>query len=79
MNLTDLRDELTTHADDLGTATDLRAGVAAKVTRTKRRRAVGRQCRRHPRGRRTGGRRRDVARPAQPDRSRRLRRRARPR
>ena len=40
MNLTDLRDELTTHADDLGTATDLRAGVAAKVTQTKRRRAV---------------------------------------
>ncbi len=24
MNLTDLRDELTTHADDLGTAPDLR-------------------------------------------------------
>jgi hypothetical protein len=40
MNLTDLRDELTTHADDLGTATDLRPGVAAKVARTKRRRAV---------------------------------------
>ena len=40
MNLTDLRDELTTHADDLGTATDLRAGVAAKVTQTKRRRAA---------------------------------------
>jgi len=40
MNLTDLRDELTTHADDLGSATDLRAGVAAKVRQTKRRRAV---------------------------------------
>lgn len=40
MNLTDLRDELTLHADDLGPAPDLRAGVAARVRRTKRRRAT---------------------------------------
>ncbi|WP_323095579.1 hypothetical protein [Intrasporangium sp. YIM S08009] len=40
MNLTDLRDELTVHADDLGPAPDFRAGVAARVRRTKRRRAV---------------------------------------
>ncbi|KRC92702.1 hypothetical protein ASE25_05170 [Terrabacter sp. Root85] len=40
MNLTDLRDELTTHADDLGTAPDFTAGVAGRVRTTKRRRAV---------------------------------------
>jgi hypothetical protein len=40
MNLSDLRDELTTHADDLGTAPDLAAGVAGRVRTTKRRRAV---------------------------------------
>ncbi|KRF38174.1 hypothetical protein [Terrabacter sp. Soil810] len=40
MNLTDLRDELTTHADGLGTAPDLAAGVAGRVRTTKRRRAV---------------------------------------
>lgn len=40
MNLTDLRDELTTHADDLGSAPDFRAGVADRVRRTKRRRAA---------------------------------------
>lgn len=40
MNLTDLRDELTTHADDLGPATDLRPGVASRVRRTRRRRAA---------------------------------------
>jgi hypothetical protein len=40
MNLTDLREELTAHADDLGPAPDLRAGVAAKVRATKRRRAA---------------------------------------
>ncbi|WP_256793104.1 hypothetical protein [Terrabacter sp. Ter38] len=40
MNLTDLRDELTTHADDLGSARDFTAGVADRVRHTKRRRAV---------------------------------------
>ncbi|GAA5016627.1 hypothetical protein GCM10023258_02320 [Terrabacter aeriphilus] len=40
MNLSDLRDELSTRADDLGPTTDLRAGVAHGVRRTKRRRAV---------------------------------------
>ncbi|HET9633410.1 MAG TPA: hypothetical protein VFP73_13490 [Terrabacter sp.] len=40
MNVTDLRDELTTHADDLGAAPDFRAGIAARVRRTKRRRAT---------------------------------------
>ncbi|MGO4597365.1 hypothetical protein [Terrabacter sp. 2RAF25] len=40
MNLTDLREELTAHADDLGTAPDFRAGVAARVMQTKRRRAT---------------------------------------
>jgi len=40
MNLTDLRDELTTHADDLGRARDFTAGVADRVRTTKRRRAV---------------------------------------
>ncbi|MBW8729621.1 MAG: hypothetical protein JF622_01160, partial [Terrabacter sp.] len=40
MNLTDLRDELTTHADDLGGARDFTAGVADRVRTTKRRRAV---------------------------------------
>ncbi|CAN7152169.1 hypothetical protein LJR027_000066 [Terrabacter sp. LjRoot27] len=40
MNLTDLRDELTTHADDLGTAPDFSAGVAGRVRTTRRRRAV---------------------------------------
>ena len=40
MNLSDLRDELTAHADDLGAAPDLRPGVAAKIRQTKRRRAV---------------------------------------
>ena len=40
MNLTDLREELTTHADGLGSAPDFRAGVAARVRRTKRRRAA---------------------------------------
>ncbi|HSU74474.1 MAG TPA: hypothetical protein VLI66_06005 [Terrabacter sp.] len=40
MNVTDLRDELTTHADDLGAAPDLRAGVATRVRRTRRRRAT---------------------------------------
>lgn len=40
MNLTDLREELSTHADDLGPSPDLRAGVAARVGRTKRRRAT---------------------------------------
>ena len=40
MNLTDLRDELALHADDLGPAPDLRARVAARVGRTKRRRAT---------------------------------------
>ena len=40
MNLTDLRDELSAHADDLGPAPDLRPGVAARVRRTKRRRAA---------------------------------------
>ncbi|MER7073108.1 hypothetical protein [Terrabacter sp. NPDC000476] len=40
MNLSDLRDELATRADDLGPTTDLRAGVADGVRRTKRRRAV---------------------------------------
>ncbi|WP_076263968.1 hypothetical protein [Intrasporangium flavum] len=40
MNLTDLRDELAQHADDLGPAPDFRAGVATRVRRTKRRRAA---------------------------------------
>ncbi|WP_020141662.1 hypothetical protein [Terracoccus sp. 273MFTsu3.1] len=40
MNLTDLRDELTTHADDLGTAPDFTTAVAGRVRTTKRRRAV---------------------------------------
>jgi len=40
MNVTDLRDELTAHADGLGTAPDLAAGVAGRVRTTKRRRAV---------------------------------------
>lgn len=40
MNLSDLRDELTAHADDVGAAPDLRAGVAARVRATKRRRAA---------------------------------------
>jgi hypothetical protein len=40
MNLSDLRDELTAHADDLGTAGDFSPGVAGRVRATKRRRAV---------------------------------------
>ena len=40
MNLTDLREELAAHADELGSAPDFRAGVAARVRRTKRRRAT---------------------------------------
>ncbi|MEW1952214.1 hypothetical protein [Terrabacter sp. NPDC080008] len=40
MNVTDLRDELTSHADDLGAAPDFRAGVAGRVRRTRRRRAA---------------------------------------
>ncbi|MFC7596107.1 hypothetical protein ACFQU3_12360 [Terrabacter sp. GCM10028922] len=40
MNLTDLRDELTMHADDLGPAPDFGAGVAQRVRSTKRRRAA---------------------------------------
>jgi len=40
MNITDLRDELATHADDLGPAPDLVAGVAGRVRRTKRRRTA---------------------------------------
>ena len=40
MNVTDLRDELTTHADDLGAAPDFRAAVATRVRRAKRRRAT---------------------------------------
>ena len=40
MNLSDLREELTAQADTLGTAPDLRDGVAAKVRQAKRRRAA---------------------------------------
>jgi len=40
MNLTDLRDELTSHAEDLTPAPDLVAGVARRVRRTKRRRTA---------------------------------------
>ncbi|MCU1538615.1 MAG: hypothetical protein JWP82_2966 [Humibacillus sp.] len=40
MNLTDLRDELATRADDLGATPDLTTGVAGHVRTLKRRRAV---------------------------------------
>lgn len=40
MNLTDLRDELTTQAGAIDALTDLRPGVAAKVRQTRRRRTV---------------------------------------
>ncbi|EWT02099.1 hypothetical protein N865_06950 [Intrasporangium oryzae NRRL B-24470] len=40
MNLSDLRDELTTRADGLAPARDLRAGVVARVRATKQRRAA---------------------------------------
>ncbi|WP_147067367.1 hypothetical protein, partial [Terrabacter aerolatus] len=40
MNLTDLRDELAAHADDVGPAPDLRAGVAQRVRTTRLRRAA---------------------------------------
>ncbi|WP_374971103.1 hypothetical protein [Terrabacter sp. BE26] len=40
MNLTDLRNELTTHADDVGAAPDFRHEVATRVRRAKRRRAA---------------------------------------